>query len=156
MRKAKHDSPLGPDLEISPVGVKKLGTGFDPVALLAKARACKTVVHVKEKEYVFSQGDQADTVFYIQKGQVNLTIVSQNGKEATIAHLGEGDYIGEECVAPDYPARLVTATAVTECTVLKIDRNEMLRVLHEEHAFSGSFVSHLLARGTQLEAELVG
>ncbi len=76
-------------------------------------------------------------------------------REATIAQLGEGDFIGEECVAPDHRTRIATATALTECTVLRIDRDEMLRVLHEEPAFSGLYVSYLLARSTQLEADLV-
>jgi CRP-like cAMP-binding protein len=129
--------------------------GFDPATFLAGTGAGKAVVHLKEKDIFFSQGDPAHSVFYIRDGQVNLTAVSQNGKEATIAQLGEGDFIGEECVAPDHRTRIATATALTECTVLRIDRDEMLRVLHEEPAFSGLFVSYLLARSTQLEADLV-
>ena len=155
MRTAKNGATLGPESETSPVGVKRLGTGFDPAALLAEARAKNTAVHLKENEDVFLQGEQADTVFYIQKGQIRLTVVTQNGKEATIALLGAGDFIGEECITPDHPTRMATATALTECTLLKVDRKEILRVLHEEPAFSGLFVSYLLARSTQLEADLI-
>ncbi len=114
------------------------------------------MVHLKENEVVISQGDPADTVFYVQKGQVSLTVVTLNGKEATVAQLGTGDFVGEECITPDHPARLATVTALTNCTLLKIDRGEILRVLHEEPTFSGLFVSYLLTRSTQLEADLVG
>jgi CRP/FNR family cyclic AMP-dependent transcriptional regulator len=155
MRTAKNGATLGPESETSPVGVKKLGTALDPAALLAKAHAGKTVVHLREKEDVFSQSDPADTVFYIQKGQVKLTVATQSSKGATISLLGAGDFIGEECITPEHPTRMATAIALTECTVLRVDRKEMLRVLHEEPAFSGLFVSYLLARSTQLEADLV-
>jgi CRP-like cAMP-binding protein len=156
MRRARDSSAFGQDSKTPLVGGKKPNMGFDPAAFLAGTGVGKTVVHLKEKDIFFSQGDPAHSVFYIQKGQVNLTAVSQNGKEATITQLGEGDFIGEECVAPDHPTRMATAAALTECTVLRFDREEMLRVLHEEPAFSGLFVSYLLARGTQLEADLVG
>jgi CRP-like cAMP-binding protein len=156
MRMASNDSLWEQNSETSQAGNKKPNMGSDPAVVLAKARAERTVVHLKENEVVFSQGDPADTVFYVQKGQVSLTVVSQNGKEATVAQLCAGDFIGEECVGPDHPTRLATATALTNCTLLKIDRDEMLRVLHEEPAFSGLFVSYLLTRSTQLEADLVG
>ncbi len=155
MRTAKDGATLGPESETSLVRVKKPGTAFNPADFLGKVSTGKTVVNLKEEDIVFSQGDLADTVFYIQMGQVNLTSISQNGEVATIALLGAGDFIGEECITPDHPTRMATATALTECTVLRIDRKEMLRVLHEEPAFSGLFVSYLLARGTQLEADLV-
>ena len=127
---------------------------FYSAAFLGRVGVAKAVVNLKEKDAVFSQGDHADTVFHIQKGQVGLNAVSNNGKKATIAQLGVGDFIGEERIEPDRTTRVATATALTECTVLRIDRKEMLRVLHREPAFSGLFVSYLLARGARLEADL--
>ncbi len=155
MRMTRDCATLGPESETPPVGGKKLGTAFDPAALLAKAGDGEAIVNLKEKDIVFSQGDLAETVFYIQRGQVKLTVATQSSKGATISLLGAGDFIGEECITPDHPTRLATATALTECTVLRVDKKEMLRVLHEEPVFSGLFVSYLLARSTQLEADLV-
>jgi CRP/FNR family cyclic AMP-dependent transcriptional regulator len=132
-----------------------LSMGFDCATFLAQAGTGKTVVNLKRKDVVFLQDDQADTIFYIQKGLVELSVVSQNGKQAAIAQLGVGDFIGEECVAPDHSTRMATATALMECTVLRIDKREMLRALHDEPAFSGLFVSYLLARSTRFEADLV-
>ncbi len=154
MRTALNGSPLGADAEISLEGTGKASAEFDPAAFLAEAGAGKMFVDLKKGDVVFSQGDLADTVFHIQKGQVKLAVVSQNDKEAVIAQLGVGDFIGEECVAPNRSTRMATATALTECTVLRIERKEMLRVLHEEPAFSGLFVSYLLARSTRFEADL--
>jgi len=127
---------------------------FDSAAFLGRVGVGKAVVNLKEKDAVFSQGDHADTVFFIQKGQVSLNVISNNGKKATIAQLAVGDFIGEECIETDRPTRMATATALTECTVLRIDRKDMLRALHREPAFSGLFVSYLLARGARLEADL--
>lgn len=155
MRTALNASPPGPSPGISLVGTKKLSTGFDPETFLAKTGVGKTVVNLKKKDLAFSQGDPADAVFYIQKGRVKLTVVSHNGKEATIAILGAGEFIGEECIASTHPARMATAAALTECTALRIDRKEMLRVLHQEHAFSDLFVAFLLARSTRFQEDLV-
>jgi CRP/FNR family cyclic AMP-dependent transcriptional regulator len=155
MRTASKASCLGTDSEISPVWIKKPHAGFDPAAFLARAGAGKTVVNLKKNDTVFSQGDPADTVFYIHKGQVQLAVISSNGKEAIICQLGAGDFIGEECIMPDHLTRMATAAALTECAVLRIDRKEMMQVLHNEPAFSGLFVSYLLAHSTRLEAELV-
>jgi CRP/FNR family cyclic AMP-dependent transcriptional regulator len=127
---------------------------FDSAAFLGRVGVAKAVVYLKEKDAVFSRGDHADTVFYIQKGQVSLNVISNNSKKAIIAQLAVGDFIGEECIEPDRPTRMATATALTECTVLRIDRKDMLRALHREPAFSGLFVSCLLARGARLEADL--
>ena len=115
----------------------------------------KTVVNLKRRAAAFSQGEPADAVFYIQKGRVKLTVVSKNGKEATIALLGPGEFIGEECIASAHPTRMATAGALMECTLLRIDRKEMLRVLRREHAFSDLFVSFLLVRNTRFEADLI-
>lgn len=155
MRTTRDGSTLEPASEISPVGSEKPNMDFDPATFLAEAGAGRIVVNLKKKDVIFSQGDEADTVFYIQTGQVELTVVSQNGKQATIAQLGIGDFVGEECMAPDHPTRMATATALTECAVLRIDKREILRVLHDEPAFSGLFVSYLLTRSTRLEADLV-
>ena len=152
MRTALRDS--GPDLEIAQVRINASSMRFDPADFLADFDAVTTVVNLKKEDTVFSQGDAADTVFYIQTGQAELNVISKNGKKVTIAQLGVGDFIGEECIEPDHPVRMATATALTECTVLKIDRKEMLRALHEEPAFSRLFVSYLLARGARLEALL--
>jgi CRP-like cAMP-binding protein len=155
MRTTSNASPLRPDSGIAPVWIKKLSLGFDPAAFLANAGVGKTVVNLQKKDTVFSQGDPADAVFYIQKGHVKLAVVSQIGEEATIALLGAGDFIGEECIASAHPMRMATAAALMECTVLRIDRKEILRVLHDEPTFSDRFVSFLLARSTQFEAALV-
>jgi CRP/FNR family cyclic AMP-dependent transcriptional regulator len=155
MRTTSNGSTLEPASESFRCGVSKLSMGFDCATFLAQAGTGKTVVHLKRKDIVFSQDDQADTIFYIQKGQVELTVVSQNGKQAAIAQLGVGDFIGEECIALDHPTRMATATALMECTVLRIEKREMLRALHEEPAFSSLFVSFLLARSTRLETDLL-
>lgn len=96
---------------------------------------------MKPKQAFFSQGTTADSIFYLQKGRAKLTVVSKNGKEATITLLSAGDFVGEESIAGAVGLRLATATAITACTVLKIERGEMLRVLHEEHAFSDLFLN---------------
>jgi CRP-like cAMP-binding protein len=155
MRAALRASPPGPKSEIFLVGIDKLTAGFDPESFLAKTGVGKTVVNLKKKDAVFSQGDPANAVFYIQKGRVKITVVSKNGKEATIALLGAGEFIGEECMATAHPMRMATASALMECTMLRIDREEMLRVLHRESAFSDLFVSFLLARTTRFQEDLV-
>jgi CRP-like cAMP-binding protein len=103
----------------------------------------------------FSQGSPADAVFYLQKGRAKLTVVSKTGKEATITLIATGSFIGEEAVSGVNVLRLATATAMTGCTALKIDRLEMIRVIHEEHTFSDLFVAFLLARGMRTQADLV-
>jgi CRP-like cAMP-binding protein len=139
----------------SPVGIMKASTGLDAATLLAKAGIGKTAVNLKERDVVFSQGDPANAVFYIQKGQVKLTVVTKNGKEGTIALLGAGEFIGEGCLMSAQTTRMESAAALTECTLLRIDREAMLRALRREHAFSNLFVSFLLARKIRFEADLV-
>jgi CRP/FNR family transcriptional regulator, cyclic AMP receptor protein len=155
MRATSRALPFGEKAGFSPVGIKNARINFDLETFLAKAGFGRTVVTLKEKDAVFSQGDPANAVFYIQRGRVKLTVVTQNGKEATIALLGAGEFIGEECMASAQTTRRATAAALTECTVLKIDRAEMLRVLRREHAFSDLFVSFLLARNIRFETDLV-
>jgi CRP/FNR family transcriptional regulator, cyclic AMP receptor protein len=129
--------------------------GFDPGSFLTTAGVGRTLLKLRNKQVLFSQGEPADAIFYIQKGRVKLTVVSKRGKEATIALLGAGEFVGESCIAAAQPLRQATAAAVTDCEVLKIARKDMLRVLHEEHAFSDVFVSFLLARNARIQSDLV-
>jgi CRP/FNR family transcriptional regulator, cyclic AMP receptor protein len=128
---------------------------FDPAAFLAHAGLGRRIVQLKAKEAFFSQGSSADSIFYLQKGRAKLTVVSMAGKEATITLLNAGEFVGEECVAGVAGLRLATATAITGCTALKIERLEMIRVLHGEHAFSDLFLTFLLARSMRTQADLV-
>ena len=128
---------------------------FDRQAFLASAGSGRRIVHLKAKGIFFSQGSSADSIFYLQKGRAKVTVVSKAGKEATITLLNVGDFIGEESVAGVQGQRLATATAITACTALKIERNELIRVIHEEHAFSDLFVAFLLARSLRTQADLV-
>jgi CRP-like cAMP-binding protein len=133
----------------------KLPNNFDPRAFLASAGIGKSVRRFNPKSAIFSQGERADAVYYIQEGRVRLCVLSKQGKEATIALLGPGDFVGEGCLASDQPLRLATATAITDCSILKITRKEMLRVLHEEHALSDLFVAHMVDRHNRAQADLV-
>ena len=128
---------------------------FDVAAFLANAGLGRRIVQLKPKEAFFTQGNSADSFFYLQKGRAKLTVVSKNGKEATISLLIPGEFVGEESIASIGGVRLATATAITPCTALKIERAEMLRVVHEEHAFSDLFLSFLLARSMRVQADLV-
>jgi CRP/FNR family cyclic AMP-dependent transcriptional regulator len=134
---------------------EKNNSTFDPAAFLAYAGLGRRIVAVKAKRAFFSQGDPADSVFYLQRGRAKLTVVSQNGKEATIALLSAGDFVGEESLATVLGLRLATATAVSTCLSLKIGRDEMIRVMHEEQAFLDFFMTFLLARSMRIQADLV-
>jgi CRP/FNR family transcriptional regulator, cyclic AMP receptor protein len=128
---------------------------FDPEAFLASAGLGRRIVQLKAQEVFFSQGNAADSIFYLQKGRARLTVVSAAGKEATITLLSAGDFVGEESLAGAVGLRLATATAISPCTALKIERAEMIRVMHEEHAFSDLFLKFLLARSMRAQADLV-
>jgi CRP/FNR family cyclic AMP-dependent transcriptional regulator len=128
---------------------------FDPEAFLASAGLGRRIVQLKAQEVFFSQGNAADSIFYLQKGRARLTVVSAAGKEATITLLSAGDFVGEESLAGAVGLRLATATAISACTALKIERAEMIRVMHEEHAFSDLFLKFLLARSMRAQADLV-
>ncbi len=134
---------------------RKLASSFDPQAFLAGAGVGGTVCRYKPKQVVFSQGDRADSVFYIQEGAVRLSVLSQRGKEATLSLLGPGDFLGEGCLAADQPICLATATAITHCSVLRIERKQMLLALHQEHELSDMFVAYLVARHNRTQADLV-
>ncbi len=128
---------------------------FDPTAFLAHPGLGRTIVQIKQDCSFFSQGSQADAVFYLQKGRAKVTVVSKRGKEATITLLAAGDFIGEESIAAVSGKRMASATAITACTALRIERDEMLRVMHAESAFSDMFLAFLLARSMRTQADLV-
>jgi CRP/FNR family transcriptional regulator, cyclic AMP receptor protein len=130
-------------------------TKFDAAAFLASAGVGRRIVQLAPRQTFFTQGDPADAVFYLQKGRARVTVVSTAGKEATITLLAAGDFVGEESLAAPAGPRLATATAITNCTALKIARNEMIRVMHEEHDFSDVFLKFLLARSMRIQADLV-
>jgi CRP-like cAMP-binding protein len=128
---------------------------FDPAAFLAQAGLGRRIVRLNPKEAFFSQGDSADCVFYLQDGRAKLTVISKEGKEATIAMLTVGDFVGEDSMAGTPGLRMATATAITPCAALKIERTEMIRVIHEEHTFSDLFLRFLLERSMRTQADLV-
>jgi CRP/FNR family cyclic AMP-dependent transcriptional regulator len=141
---------------VGTVSIKLRGKpAFEPTAFLAKTGLGRTIVALKKRQTVFSQGDPANAVFYIQKGRIKLTVISKRGKEATIALLGAGNFLGEECIAAIQPLRMATATAMAPATLLRIERKEMARVLHEEKLFSEVFVAYLLARNMRIQEDLV-
>ena len=129
--------------------------GIDVAAFLASAGLGRRIIQLAAKKPFFSQGDPADSVFYLQKGRAKLTVVSPAGKEATITILSEGDFVGEEALATMAGLRLATATAVTDCTTLKISRDEMIRLMHVEHSFSDLFLKVILERSMRIQADLV-
>jgi CRP-like cAMP-binding protein len=128
---------------------------FDPQIFLAHPGRGRSIQHYSPKQAIFSQGERAETLFYLQKGRAKLSVVSKQGKEATIALLGPSDFLGEGCIASDQAVYMATATATTECTALKITRREMLRTLHEEHGLSDMFVGYLVERHNRTQADLV-
>ena len=139
---------------MTPIGAaKKLGK-FNPKTFLSTIDGGRKVATFAKKKTIFAQGDSSDAVFYIQKGKVKLTVVSESGKEATIGILNEGAFFGESCLTGQ-PLRLCSATAVTDCSVMRIDKKSMMDVLHREHAFSDMFVAYLLTRNIRYEEDLV-
>jgi CRP/FNR family transcriptional regulator, cyclic AMP receptor protein len=130
-------------------------SAFDLAAFLASSGLGRRIAQFKPKQFLFSQGDPADSIFYLQKGRAKLTVASKSGKEATIALISAEDFVGEESIAGAVGLRLATATAITACTALKIERVEIVRVLHEEHSFSDLFLKFLLARSMRTQADLI-
>ena len=154
-RKASTDPALetarnatGPNL------AAKKTCNFDPQAFLATIGEDRRPMLFHRKQGIFAQGDTADAVFYIQTGKVKLTVVSKVGKEATIAILGDGQFFGEGSLAGQ-PLRMGSATAMTDCAVLRIDKKAMMEALGREHEFSDMFVAYLLARNIRYEEDLV-
>jgi CRP/FNR family transcriptional regulator, cyclic AMP receptor protein len=132
----------------------KKGRTFDARAFLESAGVARKIVEYRRSEKIYSQGDPAKGVKYIQKGGVKLSVVNEVGKEAVVAILGVGDFFGEGCLAGQ-PVCMATATAITPTSVLFIEKKEMMRVLHEEHAFSDRFISYMLRRNIRFEEDLV-
>ena len=128
---------------------------FDTTAFLASAGLGRTIIQLAPKETFYSQGDPAVSVFYLQTGRAKVTVVSTAGKEATITLVSAGDFVGEEALAAVAGLRLSTATAITACTALKIGRDEMIRVMHEEHGLSDLFLKFLLEHSIRVQADLV-
>ncbi|HXP72487.1 MAG TPA: Crp/Fnr family transcriptional regulator [Candidatus Dormibacteraeota bacterium] len=127
---------------------------FNTQDFLESAGVARKVAEFKKKETIFSQGDPCRSVFYIQKGGVRLSVVNESGKEAVVAVLGPGDFVGEGCLAGQ-PIRIGTATAIAPTIALVIEKSEMVRVLHSEHEFSDRFISFMLARNIRIEEDLV-
>ena len=127
---------------------------FDPKTFLSKVGRGRTIAHYRKDQIVFSQGDAADSVFFIESGQVKVTVVSEQGKEAVVAMLGTGEFCGEGCLAGQ-PRRMATVTAMTECEIMRLETSAVVRVLHDEPAFSEMFVAHLLARNIRVEEDLI-
>ena len=130
------------------------GPSFDPKSFLAKVGEERALSEYRKDRTLFSQGDSADAVFYIQKGKVKVTVVSEQGKEAVVAILGPDEFCGEGCLAGQ-PRRMATATTMTECEIMRLEKGAIIRILHDQPAFSEMFVAHLLARTIRVEEDLV-
>jgi len=139
---------------MTPAAAAKKLSKFDTKTFLSTIDGGRKIAAFAKKHAIFVQGDSSNAVFYIQKGKVKLTVVSKSGKEATIGILNEGDFFGEGCLAGQ-PVRLCSATAMIDCSVMRIDKQAMMEVLHREHAFSDMFVAYLLTRNIRYEEDLV-
>jgi CRP/FNR family cyclic AMP-dependent transcriptional regulator len=155
-RKVVRKTTIAPNLraERNAIGSRKKSLDFDPIAFLATIGKGRKFVFFPRKETLFAQGDAADAVFYIQTGKVKLTVVSKTGKEATIGILGDGQFFGEGSIAGQ-PLRMGSATTMTDCAILRIDKKAMMEALHREREFSDLFVAYLLARNIRYEEDLV-
>ena len=158
-RRIARQPPIGPKLRrernaLGPSVAAKKKHDFDPHAFLATIGEGRKFVLFPKKQGIFAQGDSADAVFHIQTGKVRLTVVSNDGKEATIGILGDGDFFGEGALAGQV-LRMGSATAMTDCAVLRIDKKAMMEALHREHEFSDLFVAYLLSRNIRYEEDLV-
>jgi len=127
---------------------------FDPKTFLTKVNGGRTISDYRMDQIVYAQGSPADSVFYIQKGKVKVTILSELGKEAVVAVLGNGDFFGEGCLAGQV-LRFATTTALSECVIVRMAKANIIRVIHEEPSFAELFISHLLARNIRVEEDLV-
>ena len=127
---------------------------FDPKSFLAKVGEGRSIGKYSKDQVLFSQGDLADAVFYIQKGKVKVTVVSQQGKEAVVAILGPDEFFGEGCLAGQ-PRRIANVAAMTDAVIMRLEKAAVVRVIHQEPAFSEMFIARLLARAIRVEADLV-
>src|SRR3981081_635385 len=132
---------------------KHKGT-FDAQGFLDSAGVARKIVEYRRSETIFTQGDPCDSVLYIQKGGVKLSVLSKTGREAVVAMLGPGDFFGEGCLAGQ-PVRMGSATAITGSTILQVDKDQMVRLLHKQHSLSDRFIAHMLARNIRIEEDLV-
>jgi CRP-like cAMP-binding protein len=139
---------------MTPVAAANKLSKFDPKTFLSTINVGRKIAAFAKRQTIFAQGDSGDAVFYIKEGKAKLTVVSKIGKEATIGILNQGDFFGEGCLTGQ-PVRLCSATAMTDCSVMKIDKKSMMEVLHREHAFSDMFVAYLLTRNIRYEEDLV-
>src|SRR6266568_2863259 len=127
---------------------------FDPNAFLSKVNGGRAISDYRKDQIVYTQGESADSVFYIRSGKVKSTVISEQGKEAVVAILGTGDFFGEGCLTGQ-PLRLSTVSAMTECVIVRITKADITRVIHDEPAFAELFIAHLLARNSRVEEDLV-
>jgi CRP-like cAMP-binding protein len=139
---------------MTPVTAAKKRSKFDLKTFLSTISGGRTIVAAPKKQTIFTQGDSSDSVFYIRRGKIKLTVLAKNGKEATIGILSEGDFFGEGCLAAQ-PLRMCTATAITDCMVMRIDKKSIMEVIHRERAFSDMFITYLLTRNIRYEEDLV-
>jgi CRP/FNR family transcriptional regulator, cyclic AMP receptor protein len=134
--------------------ISKRKPPFDPKVFLSKVNGGRAISDYRKDQIIYTQGEPADSVFYIQSGKVKATVVSEQGKEAVVAILGADDFFGEGCLAGQ-PLRLSTVSAMTECVIVRIAKADITRVIHEEPAFAELFISHLLSRNSRVEEDLV-
>src|SRR5579862_7574961 len=127
---------------------------FDPKSFLAKVGEGRTIADYPKNQTVFSQGDPADAVFYVQKGKVKLTVVSKQGKEAVVGILGPGDFFGEGCLAGQLQ-RMATVTTLSQCTVMRLEKAATIKVIQDEPDFSKLFLAYVLHRNIRIEEDLV-
>jgi len=147
-------APKAKSIERSTNGNTASGPPFDPEKILATAGLGRGIAAYSEQKVILSQGDDADAVFYIKKGKIKVAVLSPEGKEAVVALLGPDEFVGEGCLIGQ-AKRLATASAMTECQLMRVERTEIMRVLHDEPAFSQMFVAHILTRNARVEEDLV-
>jgi CRP/FNR family transcriptional regulator, cyclic AMP receptor protein len=133
---------------------KLVSKRFDPKAFLSKVGAGKTILEFEKNQHIFEQGDAADAVFYIQKGNVKLTVLSEHGKEAVVGILEPGQFFGEGCLN-GHPLRIASTTAMEECVITSISKEAMIATLHDEPKFSEMFMAYLLTRNSRVEEDLI-
>jgi CRP/FNR family cyclic AMP-dependent transcriptional regulator len=127
---------------------------FDPAAFLAKVGDGRSIGKYRKHQIVFSQGDPADTVFYVQKGRVKVAVTSDQGKEAVVAMLGAGEFFGEGCLAGQ-PRRIATVSTMLDSAIMRMEKAAIMKVIHDEPAFAETFIAHLLARAVRIEEDLI-
>jgi len=135
------------------MAIKKI-PNFDPKAFLSKVGEGRVILRYQKNRIIFSQGDSAEAIYYVQKGKVKLTVVSSRGKEAVIAMVAANDFFGEGCLVGQ-PLRIATASAISECVIMRIEKQAMIRVIHDEPAFSEVFIAYLLSRNLRVEEDLI-